>query len=340
MGNELKIGILGCANIAAKYMIKAFQSTDVIESISIASRDYSRAKEWADRFGIKTEESYESLLDSNVDAVYIPLPVGLHKEWIIKAAAKNKHIFCEKSLAENFAAVKKIVSFCRSKDVILYENFMCDFHPQHAKVLSLIEAGDIGGHFVFQGSFGFPPLDRNSFRYNKKLGGSSLSETGAYIVFMARKIFGKEPLSATCNLFYDKEKEIDIKGVAILEFPDEMVACIAFSFDAMYQNNYSIWGSKGLIKANRAYSIPPEMKPILELTTNENFKESVKNIDVPPANHFELIIGDFCDTILNKEKRADKINDIYSRLIFQAKALEAMRLSSKENRKVNIAEIK
>lgn len=91
MGNELKIGILGCANIAAKYMIKAFQSTDVIESISIASRDYSRAKEWADRFGIKTEESYESLLDSNVDAVYIPLPVGLHKEWIIKAAAKNNN---------------------------------------------------------------------------------------------------------------------------------------------------------------------------------------------------------------------------------------------------------
>lgn len=340
MNNKLKIGILGCANIAARYMIKAFQSTSAIESISIADRDYSKAKEWASRFSIKAGESYEFLLNSDIDAVYVPLPIGIHKEWTIKAAKKNKHIFCEKSLAENFDAVKEMVNFCQSKGLVLYEDFMCDFHPQHAKALSLIESGNIGKPFIFDGHFGFPPLDRNSFRYDKKLGGSSLSETGAYIVFMARKIFNKEPLSVTCNLFYDKEKEVDIKGSAILEFPDEMIAHIAFSFDAVYQNNYSVWGSKGLIRASRAYSIPPEMKPILELITNENSQELVANIDVPATNHFELIVNDFCDTILNKEKRADKINHIYSRLLSQARALEAMRLSAKENRKVKITEIK
>src|SRR3989338_5169643 len=97
MNNKVKIGILGCADIAKRYGIKAFQSIDNAEVVSIASRDFAKAKEWALNFGIQAEESYDALLENrNIDAVYIPLPVGLHKEWVLKAAAAGKHIICEK----------------------------------------------------------------------------------------------------------------------------------------------------------------------------------------------------------------------------------------------------
>lgn len=341
MDDKVRIGILGCANIAQRYAIKAFQSIENSEVVSIASRNREKAKNWASLFGLKAEESYESLVvNPEIDAVYIPLPIGLHKEWIFKAVAAGKHIICEKSLAESFSSVKEIVSACRSKKIVLYENFMCDFHPQHEKVLSLIKNGDIGRPFVFRGYFGFPMMDKDDFRYNKELGGGSLNDAGAYTVFMARKIFQNEPISVVCNLFYDKSLGVDLKGTAHLEFPEEKVAFLAFNFNAVYQNNYSVWGEKGLINVGRAYSIPPDTKPTVELTANINLKDIKTDIDITATNHFKLIFRDFCDTVLNKDDRKGKINDTYLKIINQAKVLEAMRLSSKENRKIKIAEIK
>jgi len=343
---KVRIGILGCANVAQKYSIKAFQAIDNAEVVCIASRDYAKAKECAARFGISADKSYDTLLErEDVDAVYIPLPIGLHEEWVLKAANANKSIMCEKSLSDNFDSVKKVVDFCKSKGVVLYENFMCDLHPQHKKILSLISEGLIGKPFLFKSYFGFPPLDKNNFRYSKELGGGSLNDTGAYTVFMARKIFGAEPLATTCTLFNDAitqvDTGVDISGASILEFPDARIGLVAFSFNAVYQNNYSVWGSKGLIRVSRAYSIPPDMKPSVELLSNDGSKESTTRIDVRAANHFELIFEDFCNTVLTREeeKGKEKIEKIYSKILLQAKVLEAMRISSKEKRRVELKEV-
>lgn len=337
---KVKIGILGCANIAQKYAIKAFQSIGNAEVVSVASRDYEKAKEWAFRFGLKAEQSYDVLImNPEIDAIYIPLPIGLHKEWIIKAAKNGKDIICEKSLAGSLADVKEILSVCDSNEIILYENFMCDFHPQHQEVLSLIKKGEIGKPFVFRGYFGFPMMDQNNFRYSRELGGGCLNDAGSYTVFMARKIFGKEPVSVSANMFYDKEKEVDMKGSAQLDFEYGVSAIIAFSFNAMYQNNYSVWGEKGLINVARAYAIPPDMKPEVFFTKNENMKEKTIQLDISAANHFELIFSDFCDTILHRDKHKGKIKNIYSNMLNQAKTLEAIRISSKENRKVKISDL-
>jgi len=341
MNNKVKIGILGCADIAKRYAIKAFQSIDNCEVVSIASRNPVKAKEWALDFNIQAEESYDSLLNNkDIDAVYIPLPVGLHKEWALKAVAVGKHIICEKSLAEDFESVKSIVSACQSKGVVLYENFMTDFHPQHQKVLSIIENGDIGEPFIFRSFFGFPPLKKDNIRYDSKLGGGCLNDVGAHIVFMARKIFKKEPVSVMCNLINDKKLGVDTGGTAVLEFSDGQAALMGFSFCSSYQNNYSVWGSKAVLNVKQAYSIRPDTKPIVELTQIQNYQEVVTQINAPSANQFEILFHDFCDTILNQENRAEKINNIYLRLLAQAKVLEAMRLSALENRMVEVKEIK
>lgn len=341
MSNKIKIGILGCADIAKRHAINAFQLSDNCEVVSIASRDYLKAKEWALNFGIQAEESYNSLIkNNNIDAVYIPLPVGLHKEWAIKAAKAGKHIICEKSLAGDFESVKKIVSVCRLAKVVLYENFMSGFHPQHQKVLSIIEGGGIGTPFVFRGYFGFPPLKKDNIRYDKKLGGGCLNDAGAHIIFMARKIFKKEPVSVSCNLINDRKFNVDIQGSAMLQFPDKQTALVVFSFCSAYQNNYSVWGSEAVINIKRAYSIGPEMKPVIDIIRTENYKDISTDINLSPANQFKIIFHDFCDTILNQKIKAKKINGVYSQIIAQAKVLEAMRRSARDGRVVKIREIR
>jgi len=338
MKKKINIGILGCANIAKRYVINVFKSLDVINNIYIACRNSKEAKVFAEKYNIIAEKSYDSIIDNkDIDAVYVPLPIGLHEKWVIKAAIARKHILCEKSLSNSFKSVKKMVGSCRSSKVVLFENFMCDYHPQHEKVLSLIHTGKIGDIFTFKGYFGFPPLDKGNFRYNKKLGGGSLNDAGAYPVFMARKILESEPISVTCRFNIDHENKVDIQGAAYIEFPNNKLAFVAFGFNNVYQNDYSVWGTKGVISVNKAYSIPPDFKPEVKMYKNENFKDVIVDLDIPASNHFELIFKDFCNVILNNDykKRIER----YNQIINQAKVLEAMRVSALEDRKVKIDEI-
>ena len=98
----MKWGIMGAANIAKKIVIPAIQRAEGAEIVAVASLS-GKEKEVAETFDIPTTyESYEALLaDEDVEAVYIPLPNHLHKEWTIKAAEAGKHVLCEKPAALN-----------------------------------------------------------------------------------------------------------------------------------------------------------------------------------------------------------------------------------------------
>lgn len=334
-GGRLGVGIIGCANIARKYAIRALQALPAVGEIVIASRDPLKSQAFSEEFGIGTRDSYAALIaDPIVDAVYVPLPVGLHEEWVVRAASSKKHVLCEKSLAPSFASAKRMVDVCRANGVLLFEDFMCDYHPQHQAVLSLIREGAIGDPLMFKGYFGFSGLDRGNVRYQKDLGGGSLNDAGAYPVFMARKMLGSEPISVTCALNRDPSFGVDTRGSAYLEFPSAKAALVGFGFANFYQNNYSIWGSGGKISVDRAYSIQPAMKPSVVVEAQESGGGGRRTVDVPPANHFELLFSDFCETVLSDDRV--KKEATYGQLLSQARALEAMRISSNRGRAVRL----
>ena len=72
---------------------------------AVASRDADRANAFAREHGIpRAYGSYEDLIDDpDIDALYIPLPNSLHRDWVIHAVRAGKHVLCEKPLALNAA---------------------------------------------------------------------------------------------------------------------------------------------------------------------------------------------------------------------------------------------
>ena len=88
----LKVGLIGCANTALKNFIPSIQISDFAKLEFIASRSSTKANEWAKRFHCERFGSYDEIVESDVDIIYMPLPVGLHEEWIIKAARSGKHL--------------------------------------------------------------------------------------------------------------------------------------------------------------------------------------------------------------------------------------------------------
>lgn len=328
--SKVRVGILGCANIAEKYAIAAFKSLPDVELVAISSRKKEKAEEWAARHGLEAE-TYESLIArSDIEVIYSPLPVGLQEEWVVKAAAAGKHVICEKSITYSFESAERMVAACKEKNVALYENFVPAFHPQHKTIRALIEKGSIGEAHLWSGVYGFPPFPAEDIRYRADLKGGALNDAGCYTVFMARTILAAEPVAVTCTLSKGNA-EVDIEGSALLEFP-QSTALMSFGFNHLYQNTYALWGSKGIVTTNRAFAIPPTLAPRVELITNDGKQESREEIAVPATNQFAESFSYFCSAVVRADTEA--FVDMYDRILRQAKVLEAMRTSAKEGKRV------
>lgn len=130
--SKLRIGILGTGVIARKNWRAIHESGNAVIS-AIASRDQSRCQQFI-REGqehLAFEKTpvacgrYEELIASpDVDAVYNPLPTGLRKEWILKAAAAGKHVICEKPCGLSLADVREMTDACARNNVQFMDGVM------------------------------------------------------------------------------------------------------------------------------------------------------------------------------------------------------------------------
>ena len=87
MGKTVKWGVLGTANIAKWCTIPGMQEANNCELYAIAGRSLEKAELFKEQYGFeKAYGSYEELIeDSDVQALYIPLPNHLHLPWVTKA---------------------------------------------------------------------------------------------------------------------------------------------------------------------------------------------------------------------------------------------------------------
>lgn len=269
----------------------ALQGSPASELVLVASRDFAKAQAQATVLGCQAAPSYEALVSSpQIDAVYIPLPIGLHKEWCLKAIAQGKHVICEKSLAPDLPSVLEVTEAARRANVLVVENFMCLFHSQHQEVLRALRERRLGSVKLFTGRFGFPRPVPGNIRLAPELAGGALNDAGAYLVKMSRFILGAEPEALEFAQLSMGPSGVDEFGHLVFRFPGGVLASLTFGFGLDYQNAYEIWGEAGSIRLDRAYSIPPTLTPPGTLKQND----VASPLSLQPDNHFEHLISDFC----------------------------------------------
>jgi hypothetical protein len=140
MNDSLRWGVLSTANIGRVAVNPAIRASSNGTLVAIASRDAERARVFADRHDIpRWHGSYEALLeDDGIDALYIPLPNSMHREWCLRAAEHGKHVLCEKPLALDAAECREMEDAARAAGTRLMEAFMYRFHPHTGNVLERI----------------------------------------------------------------------------------------------------------------------------------------------------------------------------------------------------------
>jgi predicted dehydrogenase len=297
--NKIRIGILGCASIARRLAIPALlELPDLFTVVAIASRTKEKAEEMAIEFNAIPITGYANIIDrSDIDAIYMPLPTGLHQEWITKALNAGKHVFCEKSLAMNHSSAANLCQLAKEKGLLLMENFMFRYHSQHTIVKQLLDERKLGDIRLFRSQFGFPPLDKNNFRYDQEVGGGALLDAGAYTLRAAQWFLGSKLEVMSAALYIDTQKGTDIYGNMTLMNVAGTVAQLSFGFDNFYKCNYEFWGSNGNLTVEKAFTPKPLEQPfiIVEHSGNNDRRK------MEPDNQFAKIWKAFYQGILSKD---------------------------------------
>src|SRR5215469_4255206 len=227
---KIRWGVLGWARIAREHVIPAIQWASNSEFFAIASRDESKLAECRGRFSnARTYSGYQELLrDVEVDAVYIPLPNSLHREWTIKAAECGKHVLCEKPIALNAAECREMIAACAANKVTLMEAFMYRYTERTRKALEVLSSGVLGEIKFISSTFRFLLANPASIKLKAELGGGSLYDVGCYPVnfigMVADKISGVPSMPKSVSVELDRSGGVDVIFSALMKYPSGLIA--------------------------------------------------------------------------------------------------------------------
>jgi predicted dehydrogenase len=291
----LRFGILGAARIAPPALIRPASRNPEASVEVVAARDRQRATAFSKRHGIpRVADSYEAVLaDPEVDAVYVPLPNGLHARWVLAALEHGKHVLCEKPFTSNYEEAEIVAETASASGRVVVEAFHYRYHPLAHRMLEITRSGELGRLERIEAWLCAPIFNKKDIRYQRDLAGGAMMDMGCYVVNMARMLGGEEPevLSARAKL---QSAEVDRAMSAELAFPGGHSAGV----------HCSMWSSSLLHVAVHVRGDKGEMKVLNPLAPQAYSRLSVRGTNGRRSEHpprrttYAYQLDAFCDSVL------------------------------------------
>jgi predicted dehydrogenase len=252
----LRIGILGAARIAPPALCKPAARTGGIASVvAVAARDPEKARRFASRHGVaRTLPDYEALLaDPDIDAVYNPLPNGLHGRWTLAALEAGKHVLCEKPFTANAEEAQRVADAARvahaASGLVVMEAFHYLHHPLADRLREIVGGGEVGDVDRIEIAFSAPLAKRGDIRYQLSLAGGAQMDMGCYTVSLLRLLAGAEPhvRSARAKLSSPRVDRAMRVEYSLPGGGSAVTACSMFS-SSLLRMHAHVRGTKGELK--------------------------------------------------------------------------------------------
>ena len=297
----IRWGVLGCANIAAKAVIPAIQSSRLGRVAAVASRDAGKAKEMAAQFGIaKAYGSYDDLLaDPGIDAIYNPLPNHLHVPLTIKALEQGKPVLCEKPIALNGAEARTLAAAQKAAGLPVAEAFMVRHHPQWKKARTLLAEGQLGEVRAIQTVFSYYLDAPQNVRNQVDIGGGGLLDVGCYAINTARFLFGSEPTRAVALLERDPIFGTDRLTSGLLAFPEGRQLVFTCSTQLALTQKVTVLGTRGRLEIPIPFNAPPDLPTRIVLDDGRDLADGGREeIVIGPVDQYREQVDAFAETLL------------------------------------------
>jgi predicted dehydrogenase len=285
--DPVRWGILSTARIARQRVVPAMLKSSSTRVDAVASRTLDNARNFASAFDIpKAYGSYQELIDDpEIDAIYNALPNHLHVETTLAAAAKGKHVLCEKPIGLDLADALRLKDV--PAGVLIGEAFMIRHHPQWQEVRKIIASGRIGDVRAVQTFFAFLNVDPANIRNRPETGGGAILDIGCYAIASARLIFGSEPLRVMALVDRDPVMQTDRSASIIADFGEGRQFSATLSTQAFRHQRVGIVGTEGRIAMETPFSAPTDEKSKILLDLHGS-GQMAETITFPPVDQYAL----------------------------------------------------
>ncbi|HVL13603.1 MAG TPA: Gfo/Idh/MocA family oxidoreductase [Gemmata sp.] len=260
MSSACRWGILGTANIARKNW-KAIRVADNATLTAVASRTAARARQFIDECQADVPfatapaacASYEELLRrADVDAVYVPLPTGIRREWVVKAAEAGKHVLCEKPCAPTAADLHAMLDACRANKVQFMDGVMFMHSARLPELRKVLDDGEsvgalrrIATQFSFMGPDDFLVGNIRVSRELEPLG--ALGDLGWYNLRFSLWAMKYQMPERVSGQILAVHNGVPVEFSGELFFPGGVTASFYCSFRTENQQWAHVSGAKGSV---------------------------------------------------------------------------------------------
>lgn len=255
-------GIIGTGGIARTFA-RDIAHLEGNEIAAVGSRTLSNSQDFTKEFPATAFGSYEELVASDLDAVYVATPHSLHAENSILALNAGKPVLCEKPFAVNATQAEAMIQASQKNSVALMEAMWSRFLPHYQIVREIVQSGELGELVALYADHGQPlPADRYYRLHAPELAGGALLDLGIYPISLAFMVLG-EPDSIIASS-QPTESGVDAQTSMIFSYFTGQQAVMTTTLKVRTPCTAQIIGTKGRINIDSNFYTPTSMQVIIE----------------------------------------------------------------------------
>ena len=288
----MRIGIVGCGNIAHTLCSTMVRLKDHMEVVAVAARDEERAKAFAAEFGVpRAYGSYGELYrDEDVDLVYVAVPHSHHKAVMLDALSSGKNVLCEKAFTVNAAEAREVFDLAREKGLFVAEAIWTRYMPSRTMIDSIIASGRIGRVTTISANLGYK-ISHKLRIAEPSLAGGALLDIGVYplnFALMAREGVSVSEMRGSCI----ETGGVDARDMIEISFADGSQAVIFADAEVVSDRMGKIYGTEGYIEVVNVNN--PERISVYSSDRNPVLLESHEVTHEINGYEYELISAAEC----------------------------------------------
>ncbi|MBL6453923.1 Gfo/Idh/MocA family oxidoreductase [Belnapia sp. T6] len=263
-GERVGFAVIGLGRIALEEVLPAFAQCKTARPVALVSGSPEKARLVAAQYGIRPEAVHgyaemERLRDDPaVQAVYIALPNGMHREYTERAAAIGKHVLCEKPMATSAEDARAMVAACAKAQRWLMIAYRSQYEPTNRAVIALVRSGELGKLRFIEATNTQANGPGPQWRYSRQLaGGGALPDIGLYCLNAARYVTGEEPVELTATTLSpegdERYREVEESVAFQLRFPSGVLARCLSSYGAYQDRMLRLQFERGAVTMPHAF---------------------------------------------------------------------------------------
>jgi predicted dehydrogenase len=302
--------VVGLGHLALEELLPALSTCKKSKLVALVSGSPEKLKKVAAQYGIKPTSCYNyenfDTIKSNpeVDVIYIVLPNGLHREYVMRGAKAGKHILCEKPMANTSAECRDMIAACKEAKVKLMVAYRIHYQPHNRYIREQLQKKIFGASKFIEATNSQSSANEKHWRHNKALaGGGALPDIGLYCLNTTRFILGQEPNEVFAWQYSSPDnplfREVEEVMSWQMKFPGGIIANCSTNYFVHESRRYRVMCEKGWMDLENAYAYKGQQ---LKTSRAEKELKLQETVVIGEKNQFAAEMDHFSDCIINNKR--------------------------------------